>query len=746
MHVQDGFNLSAVGTGLPDSELDLNSDAFCALPLPAQLRVVQLAREQLDTQFYRKRAGQVDDADHHWSTENISQQQIGRLLLRRRLAERHEHLSAQLTREEAARQVARLNNPHLTATLTARMEQFRSDHQEGDPGQELCTTALRIQSQSTGHLILIKKSPLKPGLGQAGPTRTNLTLERAENAQLQYETSPIKSDGKCSADSSGEDYSSSQSGDPVSRNVESNNAISSPSPAPSRVLFQSESSSAGESEMQKSLEMPDLNEIPFVSELESPTVADSEASIMKATSVLQTQEKDEQPRDLSVSTDVQNTLNRSENEEKLELENTERTKEPLAISEISQVSETKVTQEVIAVNNDEEDDEDDADFVDVPIQDSIVADVNDDLNMKEKEAHQVVSSENSSSSEASDLELALLSQAEKDLSCTENWFEDEESFALDDDVLREEADRLARQAQTTTAKCVTEAQDLIRLFGMPFVVSPEEAEAQCVTLQRTDSVDLVASDDSDVWPFGARYVCRHLFGGADEPRSKPKHRSPSCYRIEDVRTSLGLDVANILRLAMLCGSDYTPGIRNVGPVTAVEILSEFVRQAPEPEAEDSEWTKWLRGMDAPDHLVHLVIEPLKQFVLVSDWWHNSGSNGRQIQPSGEVNLVKSPVRRKWINLRPPPGFPDPKIVEAYLRPKVNTDLHAFQWETPNVGLLVKYPFFLKRQQQRSLSAAPLTGPQLITHYFAKAATPTNSSSTEVPDGKCEVPDEVSQVS
>ncbi|KAA0200251.1 putative xp-G/rad2 DNA repair endonuclease family [Fasciolopsis buskii] len=225
---------------------------------------------------------------------------------------------------------------------------------------------------------------------------------------------------------------------------------------------------------------------------------------------------------------------------------------------------------------------------------------------------------------------------------------------------------------------------------MPFVISPEEAEAQCVTLQRVDLVDLVASDDSDVWPFGARHVCRHLFGTVNESRSKvgkghkSKLHSPSCYCLEDVRASLGLDVANILQLAMLCGSDYTPGIRNVGPVTAVEILSEFVRQAPQSNEQDDQWSQWLCGMHASDSQISAVIGPLKDFV---DWWNNCGSR----KPL-ESQLVTSPVRRKWANLHPPSGFPDPAVVQAYLRPNVKTELDSFKWEVPNVSLLVKYPF------------------------------------------------------
>ncbi|KAF8563750.1 hypothetical protein P879_10369 [Paragonimus westermani] len=45
------------------SQLDLHSPAFCSLPLHAQLRVVQLARDELDTYFRVSGSGQILDAD-----------------------------------------------------------------------------------------------------------------------------------------------------------------------------------------------------------------------------------------------------------------------------------------------------------------------------------------------------------------------------------------------------------------------------------------------------------------------------------------------------------------------------------------------------------------------------------------------------------------------------------------------------------------------------------------------------------
>ncbi|CAH8430373.1 unnamed protein product [Schistosoma turkestanicum] len=307
----------------------------------------------------------------------------------------------------------------------------------------------------------------------------------------------------------------------------------------------------------------------------------------------------------------------------------------------------------------------------------------------------------------------------------------EDDFAIDDDdILREEADRLMRQAQTTTTRCISEAQDLLSLFGFPFVFSPEEAEAQCVALQRHGLVDLVASDDSDVWPFGVKLVCRHLFGttGGDNLR---RTTNPSIYKLDEVKRKLGLTIENILRLTLLCGSDYTRGIDQVGPVTALEIISEF------DEADDDslncEINNWLNGIDEPsEKLINYILKPLKQF---THWWETTRSQNSP-QSMKILRLIESnPIRRRWINLKPYPGFPDSRIARAYLYPNVKIDLPSFKWESPSVPLLVKHvntilgwntekteallASVLKHRQHMELGnpGGILSSKSLITNYF-----------------------------
>ncbi|KAI9907184.1 hypothetical protein PsorP6_004726 [Peronosclerospora sorghi] len=62
-----------------------------------------------------------------------------------------------------------------------------------------------------------------------------------------------------------------------------------------------------------------------------------------------------------------------------------------------------------------------------------------------------------------------------------------------------------------TDEMVSEVMVLLRLFGVPFLVSPMEAEAQCTTLEQLELVDGLITDDSDIFPFGGQRVYKNIF-------------------------------------------------------------------------------------------------------------------------------------------------------------------------------------------------------------------------------------------
>jgi hypothetical protein len=51
------------------------------------------------------------------------------------------------------------------------------------------------------------------------------------------------------------------------------------------------------------------------------------------------------------------------------------------------------------------------------------------------------------------------------------------------------------------------------MFGVPYIIAPQEAEAQCAWLDAEGLVDGVVTDDNDVFLFGARRVYRCEGGG-----------------------------------------------------------------------------------------------------------------------------------------------------------------------------------------------------------------------------------------
>ena len=66
-------------------------------------------------------------------------------------------------------------------------------------------------------------------------------------------------------------------------------------------------------------------------------------------------------------------------------------------------------------------------------------------------------------------------------------------------------------------------QYLLQIFGIPYIESPSEAEAQCAYLDMTKQVDGCITEDSDIWLFGASNVYKNFFN----PNQYIEHYSSS---------------------------------------------------------------------------------------------------------------------------------------------------------------------------------------------------------------------------
>ena len=111
-----------------------------------------------------------------------------------------------------------------------------------------------------------------------------------------------------------------------------------------------------------------------------------------------------------------------------------------------------------------------------------------------------------------------------------------------------------------------EVKELLQLFGIPFIMAPQEAEAQCAFLNENNLVDGIITDDSDVFLFNGTKVYRNMF---------KEHSKVEFYDAQLIKNKLKLDRLKLIELAELLGSDYTEGVKGVGLINAMEIIHEF---------------------------------------------------------------------------------------------------------------------------------------------------------------------------
>jgi hypothetical protein len=65
-----------------------------------------------------------------------------------------------------------------------------------------------------------------------------------------------------------------------------------------------------------------------------------------------------------------------------------------------------------------------------------------------------------------------------------------------------------QSSENPTNEMYAECQELLQLFGLPYIIAPTEAEAQCAWLDAAGLVDGVVTDDNDVFLFGGNHVYR----------------------------------------------------------------------------------------------------------------------------------------------------------------------------------------------------------------------------------------------
>lgn len=132
-----------------------------------------------------------------------------------------------------------------------------------------------------------------------------------------------------------------------------------------------------------------------------------------------------------------------------------------------------------------------------------------------------------------------------------------------------------KQTFRPTKENIREAQIMLDLMGIPYIVAPEEADVVCAWLAaRNDSngkryVKGVCSDDSDMLALGAPYLFKDML------RFMNKNKPVKVISLNKTLVKMNLTMEQFVDLCVLLGTDYCTNIKGIGPKTALRLIKKY---------------------------------------------------------------------------------------------------------------------------------------------------------------------------
>uniref|UniRef100_A0A5B6YV96 Putative DNA repair protein UVH3 isoform X1 n=1 Tax=Davidia involucrata TaxID=16924 RepID=A0A5B6YV96_DAVIN len=257
--------------------------------------------------------------------------------------------------------------------------------------------------------------------------------------------------------------------------------------------------------------------------------------------------------------------------------------------------------------------------------------------------------------------------------------------------LGEEQRKLERNVDSVSSEMFAECQELLQMFGLPYIIAPMEAEAQCAYMELANLVDGVVTDDSDAFLFGARSVYKNIFDD---------RKYVETYFMKDIENELGLTREKLIRMALLLGSDYTEGVSGIGIVNAIEVVNAF------PEQDGlQKFREWIESPD-PTILGKFNVQTgsssRKRGSKVSNdvvGCSNSDVEGlstadQDVSESVDyIQNIKQIFMDKHRNVSKnwhiSSSFPSEAVISAYASPQVDDSTEPFSWGKPDLFVLHK---------------------------------------------------------
>lgn len=141
----------------------------------------------------------------------------------------------------------------------------------------------------------------------------------------------------------------------------------------------------------------------------------------------------------------------------------------------------------------------------------------------------------------------------------------------------EEAKRYAQVTAQLKDYMIEDATRLLDLMGIPWIQAPSEGEAQAAHMAAKGDVWAAASQDYDSLLFGAPRLVRNITitGKRKLPRKEVYIEVvPEVVELSQVLSELGITRELLVDIGILIGTDYNPGVKGIGPKTALKLVRE----------------------------------------------------------------------------------------------------------------------------------------------------------------------------
>mmetsp|Transcript_95 Transcript_95/g.123 ORF Transcript_95/g.123 Transcript_95/m.123 type:complete len:430 (+) Transcript_95:127-1416(+) len=145
--------------------------------------------------------------------------------------------------------------------------------------------------------------------------------------------------------------------------------------------------------------------------------------------------------------------------------------------------------------------------------------------------------------------------------------EEELKKASEDDNVEEidkQSKRLARAGKKENEDC----KKLLRLMGVPVILAPMEAEAECAALAKAGSVWASGTEDMDCLTFATPILIRKLTFSNQSAKGATIQQMNYKKAVE----GLGLTHEQFVDLCILLGCDYCDTVKGIGPKTALKLI------------------------------------------------------------------------------------------------------------------------------------------------------------------------------